>query len=40
MGLIWDKLLVNVGINPLTALTGLKMGNCLIIETEWIGTQM
>lgn len=29
MGLIWDKLLANVGINPITALTGLKNGDLL-----------
>lgn len=29
MGLIWDKLLVNTGINPLTALTGLQNGQLL-----------
>ncbi|NLJ78068.1 MAG: 2-dehydropantoate 2-reductase, partial [Tissierellia bacterium] len=29
IGLIWDKLLVNVGINPLTALTDLKNGQLL-----------
>lgn len=29
MGLIWDKLLVNVGINSLTAITGLKNGQLL-----------
>lgn len=29
MGLIWDKLMVNVGINALTALTGLKNGQIL-----------
>lgn len=38
MGLIWDKVLVNVGINPLTALTGLRNGQLLDYpETEWIG---
>lgn len=37
MGLIWDKLLVNVGINPLTAITGLKNGELLEYkETEEI----
>lgn len=37
MGTIWDKVLVNVGINPLTALTGLKNGQLLdYSETEWI----
>jgi len=29
IGLIWDKLLVNVGINALTAITGLKNGGLL-----------
>ncbi len=29
MGLIWDKLLVNVGINPVTAITNLKNGEIL-----------
>jgi 2-dehydropantoate 2-reductase len=29
LGLIWDKLLVNVGINALTALTGLTNGQLL-----------
>ncbi len=29
MGLIWDKLLVNVGINALTAITGLTNGELL-----------
>lgn len=29
MGLIWDKLLVNIGINALTAITGLKNGHLL-----------
>ncbi len=29
MGLIWDKLLVNVGINALTAITGLHNGQLL-----------
>ena len=34
-GLIWGKLLVNVGINPLTALTGFKNGQLLDYkETE------
>jgi 2-dehydropantoate 2-reductase len=32
MGLIWDKLLVNAGVNPLTALTGLKNGQLLDFE--------
>jgi len=37
MGLIWDKVLVNMGINPLTALTGLRNGQLLDYpETEWI----
>lgn len=35
MGLIWTKLLVNVGINALTAVTGLKNGRLLDFpETE------
>lgn len=29
MGLIWDKLLINVGINPMTAITGLRNGEIL-----------
>lgn len=29
VGLIWDKLLVNVGINALTAITGLKNGKLI-----------
>lgn len=37
IGLIWDKLLVNVGINALTAITGLKNGQLVELgETEWI----
>jgi 2-dehydropantoate 2-reductase len=37
MGVIWDKVLINVGINPLTALTGLRNGQLLDYpETEWI----
>ncbi len=37
MGLIWDKLLVNVGINALTAITELKNGQLIEFpETEWI----
>ena len=40
MGLIWDKLLVNVGVNPLTAITGLRNGQLLEYpEMEWIGSQ-
>jgi 2-dehydropantoate 2-reductase len=36
-GLIWDKLLVNIGINALTALTGLRNGQVLDYpETEAI----
>ena len=36
-GLIWDKLLVNIGINALTAITGLKNGQLIEYkETEWI----
>lgn len=35
MGLIWGKLMVNVGINALTAITGLKNGQLVdFIETE------
>lgn len=29
MGVIWDKLIINAGINPLTAVTGLKNGEIL-----------
>ena len=29
MGLIWDKLMANVGLNPVTALTGLRNGYIL-----------
>lgn len=37
LGLIWDKLLVNVGINALTAITELKNGELIEHEeTEWI----
>ncbi len=40
MGIIWDKVLVNVGINPLTALSGLRNGQLLDYpETEWIMEQ-
>lgn len=35
LGLIWDKLIVNIGINALTALTGLKNGQLLeFVETR------
>ena len=30
--LIWEKLLINVGINPVTAITGLKNGELLDLE--------
>lgn len=37
LGLIWDKLLVNVGINALTAITGLENGQLVELkEAEWI----
>lgn len=37
IGLIWDKLLVNVGINALTAITGFKNGALVEYkEAEWI----
>lgn len=40
MGVIWDKLLVNLGINAVTALTGLKNGQILDYpETEWIAVE-
>lgn len=40
MGLIWDKLLVNVGINAMTAITGLKNGEILNYpETEALSVQ-
>jgi 2-dehydropantoate 2-reductase len=32
-GVIWDKLLVNIGINAITALTGIKNGAILDLET-------
>lgn len=32
MGVIWDKLIINAGINPLTAVTGLKNGEILDYE--------
>lgn len=36
-GLVWDKLLVNVGINAVTALTGIRNGELLDLEsTRWI----
>ena len=35
LGFIWDKLIVNIGINALTALTGLKNGQLIEFkETE------
>jgi 2-dehydropantoate 2-reductase len=34
---IWDKLMVNVGINAITALTGIKNGQILDLEgTRWL----
>ncbi len=30
LGLVWDKLIVNIGINPLAALTGLENGKLLL----------
>jgi 2-dehydropantoate 2-reductase len=37
LGLLWDKLLVNIGINALTALSGLRNGQLLEFrETEEI----
>ena len=40
MGLIWDKLLTNIGINAMTALTGLKNGEILNYpESEWIAVE-
>lgn len=32
MGIIWNKLIINAGINPLTAMTGLKNGE--VLENE------
>lgn len=40
IGLIWDKLMANLGINAITALTGLKNGQILDYpEAEWIAVE-
>jgi len=32
---LWDKLLINVGINPVTALTRLRNGQLMIVPEAW-----
>jgi 2-dehydropantoate 2-reductase len=34
---IWEKLLINIGINAITALTGIKNGQILDLDaTRWL----
>lgn len=36
MAVLWDKLLINVGINPVTALTRLRNGQLNTVPAAWI----